>query len=62
MPHISDDLLEGYSMGRLTEPEMAPLEEHLLICEACRDRLVRMDFDIAAIREALQRREGKGEE
>ena len=49
-------------MGRLTEPEMAPLEEHLLICEACRDRLVQMDFDIAAVREALQRREEKGEE
>jgi hypothetical protein len=62
MPHISDDLLEGYSMGRLTEPEMAPLEEHLLICEACRGRLLLTDLDIAAIREALQQREKKGEE
>lgn len=41
-------------MRRLTEKEMAPLEEHLLICEECRKRLVLMDFDIAAIREALK--------
>ncbi len=33
---------------------MAPLDEHLLICEECRNRLVLMDFDIAAIREALK--------
>jgi hypothetical protein len=52
--HPSDGLLEGYSMRRLTEKEMAPLEEHLLICEECRNRLVLMDFDIAAIREALK--------
>ena len=41
-------------MRRLTEAETAPLEEHLLICEECRNRLVSMDFDIAAIREALK--------
>ena len=33
---------------------MAPLDEHLLICEGCRNRMVLMDFDIAAIREALK--------
>jgi len=52
--HPSDGLLEGYSMRRLTGAEMAPLDEHLLICEECRNRLVLMDFDIAAIREALK--------
>jgi hypothetical protein len=52
--HPSDGLLEGYSMRRLTEAETAPLEKHLLICEECRNRLVLMDFDIAAIREALK--------
>jgi hypothetical protein len=31
--HPSDGLLEGYSMRRLTGAEMAPLDEHLLICE-----------------------------
>ena len=43
-------------MRHLTEAEMAPLEEHLLNCEECRNRLVLMDFDIAAIREALRKR------
>ncbi len=55
--HPSDDLLERYSMGRLTEAEMAPLEEHLLICEECRKRRVVMDFDVAALREALRLRQ-----
>ena len=40
---------------------MAPLDEHLLICEECRNRLALMDSDIAAIREALRlRRETRG--
>ena len=57
--HASDDLLELYSMGRLKEEEMAPLEEHLLICDECRNRLMATDREIAAIREALRRREEK---
>src|ERR1700674_3686748 len=40
--------------------KMAPLDEHLLICEECRNRLALMDSDIAAIREALRlRREAR---
>jgi len=46
-------------MGRLKEEEMAPLEEHLLICDECRNRLMATDRDIAAIRQALRRREEK---
>jgi len=53
--HPSDDLLERYSMGRLTEAEMTPLEEHLLICEKCRNRVMQMDLNQAAIREAGKR-------
>jgi hypothetical protein len=52
--HPSDDLLERYSMGRLTEAETAPLKEHLLICRECRNRGVLMDCDVAAIRDALR--------
>jgi hypothetical protein len=52
--HPSDDLLERYSTGRLTEAEMALLEEHLLICEKCRNTVVQMDLNQAAIREALK--------
>lgn len=42
-------------MGRLTEAEMVLFEEHLLICEKCRNRVVQMDLSLAAIREALKR-------
>ena len=41
-------------MRRLTEAEMALLEEHLLICEKCRNTVVQMDLNQAAIREALK--------
>ena len=37
--HISDNDLERYALGSLPEAELAPLEEHLLICSECRDRL-----------------------
>jgi hypothetical protein len=53
--HPSNDLLERYSMGRLAKAEMTPLEEHLLVCEECRNRVVQMDLKQAAIREALKR-------
>jgi len=43
-------------MGRLTEAKMAPLEEHLLICENCRTRVVQMDLNQATIRKALKLR------
>jgi anti-sigma factor ChrR (cupin superfamily) len=61
--HPSDDLLERYSMGRLTEAEMALLKEHLLICEKCRgNTVVQMDLNQAAIREALKLRRGEAED
>lgn len=37
--HFQDDVLEKYAMGKLSEVECAPLEEHLLICSSCQDRL-----------------------
>ena len=52
--HPSDYLLERYSMGRITETEIALLKEHLLICEKCRNTLVQMNLNHAAIREALK--------
>jgi hypothetical protein len=60
--HPSDGVLELYSIGCLTEAEMAPLEEHLLICDECRYWLVLMEFDIAVIGEAMRlRREESAE-
>jgi hypothetical protein len=41
--HPTEDLLEEYSFGRVVEPELAPLEEHLLDCPLCQDRLLAVD-------------------
>lgn len=37
------DAVERYVLGELAEPELAPLEEHLLICETCRQAVAEMD-------------------
>jgi hypothetical protein len=41
--HPTEDLLEEYSFGRVLEPALAPLEEHLLDCTLCQDRLLAVD-------------------
>ena len=39
MNHLSDEDLERYYLGMITEEaELAPLEEHLLWCHECLDR------------------------
>jgi hypothetical protein len=50
MDHISEDLLEQYAMGTLSDAEQTPLEEHLLICSFCQDRLQLEDDFIAGLR------------
>ena len=37
--HSEEDELERYSMGDVGSDECARLEEHLLLCETCRERL-----------------------
>jgi len=37
--HPDDEALELYALGRLDEPELGELEEHILICAGCQDRL-----------------------
>jgi anti-sigma factor RsiW len=50
--HIADELLERYAMRAASEEECAPLEEHLLSCEECRERLERWDRYVRAMRAA----------
>ena len=52
MQHQSEDALELYAMGTLPDSETGPLEEHLLVCHECQDRLREMDEFLAAIRAA----------
>jgi hypothetical protein len=52
--HISDHDLERYALGTITdESQLAPLEEHLLICPECLERAQESDVYTDAIRYAL---------
>ena len=56
MPEIShqpDDRLELYALGRLPEPEVAVVEEHLLVCPSCRERLDEVELFAIAMRQAI---------
>src|SRR5258708_446866 len=37
--HESDERLELYALRRLPDSEIEHIEEHLLICDSCRDKL-----------------------
>jgi hypothetical protein len=52
--HPSNDLLERYAMGKLTEPHLEQVEEHLFVCESCRTRLAEVDAFVSATRAALR--------
>jgi anti-sigma factor ChrR (cupin superfamily) len=41
--HVTEEWLAEYSAGRLEEPRLAQVEEHLLICERCRQQLTQFD-------------------
>ncbi len=52
--HPSEDALEQYALGSMPEEQAAELEEHLLICATCQDRLQETDEFIAVMREAAR--------
>ncbi len=52
--HVGEEALEKYSMGRTSEPEAEPIEEHILICAGCQDRLEAMDEFLLTMREAAR--------
>ncbi len=41
--HIPAEWLAAYSKGDLEEPRLSQVEEHLLVCENCRQRLTEFD-------------------
>lgn len=53
--HLDGEQLERYSMGTTPEPELAQMEEHLLICADCQDALARTDMYVRAMRAAAAR-------
>jgi hypothetical protein len=53
--HASEEVLERYSLGVLSEVETEPFEEHLLVCPVCQDRLAEMDAFVGATRRAAEK-------
>lgn len=50
--HPEDETLELYALGRLDEPELGEIEEHILICARCQERLDEATEYVALMREA----------
>ncbi|HYW43881.1 MAG TPA: zf-HC2 domain-containing protein [Bryobacteraceae bacterium] len=50
--HLEEEQVEKYSMGCLPDAELAPIEEHLLTCEACRARISSHDDFAVAMKTA----------
>ena len=51
--HIAEDVLELYALGRLSEAESTPIEEHLLLCPDCQDALAATDELISALKSVM---------
>lgn len=52
--HPSDNDIELYALGRLSDEVAAPIEEHLLVCDSCRDRVKQADEFVTTICAALR--------
>jgi len=50
--HMDTEELERYSIGRVSEEEAARVEEHLLVCESCRQSLDEIDAYVTAMSRA----------
>ena len=54
--HESEDRLELYALRRLSDSEIEHIENHLLICDACRERLEEVSAFAFSMRETLKER------
>src|SRR5215210_124744 len=51
--HPEEEVLERYALGKLDESAAAPIEEHVLVCHECQDRLAAADDYIHTLKAAL---------
>lgn len=51
LTHPAEEVLEEYGFGRVREPALTDLEEHLLVCASCQARLLELD-EFAALMKA----------
>jgi hypothetical protein len=52
--HEFDDQLELYALDRLSETDVIPLEEHLMVCEPCREKLEHIAAFAYTMRDVLK--------
>jgi hypothetical protein len=52
--HLGGEEAERYSLGAMSEEEVARWEEHLLVCEPCRREVAASDAYVAAMRTAAK--------
>ena len=52
--HIEEEMLERYALNQLNEEQSAPLEEHLLVCSKCQDRLDAVDEYVQTMKQSLK--------
>src|SRR6516164_663233 len=50
--HVDVEDLESYSIGTSSPADSTRIEEHLLVCECCQDRLQETDDYVLAVRRA----------
>jgi len=52
--HPPEEVLELYALGRLEEDRLGPVEEHLLVCEECRQAIEQAEEYARVMRAALE--------
>jgi predicted anti-sigma-YlaC factor YlaD len=55
MAHLHSETVEKYLFRRLTEVDEARCEEHLLVCEKCRDRLDEFERFVQTLRQGAEK-------
>jgi len=53
-PHLTQEVIEKYLLGKLDEGQSATVEEHLLGCPACVEVARGLDSYVRAMRKALE--------
>ena len=61
MAHIPEEVLEEYALGRVAEPALSEVEQHLLVCEHCREVVTEVDRMRAILRAAERAGRGSNE-
>lgn len=57
--HLDEESAEQYSLGQLSARKVAEVEEHLLVCNSCREMVTSSDSYVAAMRAAAEKLRAK---